>query len=109
MRAAELELLEKAGAIIDLEKQPRVHLHAGIHYKPDFSYREWNGWISGTEHVGGPTVYEDVKGVITRDFALKLRLWKVHGPGPQRLTKRHGKTFVTVKEIIPVTGPKSTV
>jgi hypothetical protein len=49
--------------------------------------------------------YEDVKGIITRDLALKLRLWKVHGPGPLRLTKRKGKTFVTVKEIIPtVTG-----
>ena len=49
----------------------------------------------------GRLIYEDVKGVITRDFTLKLRLWKVHGPGPLRLTKRKGKMFVTVREIIP--------
>jgi hypothetical protein len=39
---------------------------------------------------------------------LKLRLRKVHGPGPLRLTKRRGKTFVTVKEIIPVDRSKAT-
>jgi hypothetical protein len=39
-------------------------------------------------------------------MAVKFRLWKVHGPGPLRLTKRKGKTFVTVREIIPTgTGP----
>jgi hypothetical protein len=43
-----------------------------------------------------------VKGVIGRDQALKFKLWKLHGPGPLRLTKRQGKTFVVFfKEIIP--------
>jgi hypothetical protein len=63
-------------------------------------------WSSATKWT--PRLYEDVKGVITRDFALKLRLWKVHGPGPLRLTKRRGKSFVTVREIIPTrSGQKS--
>jgi hypothetical protein len=109
-RAAELELLEKAGEITDLEKQPRILLHAGIYYKPDFSYHElrpYLGYSVGEVQQAGPTIYEDVKGVMTRAFALKLRLWREHGPGPLRLTKRRGKTFVTFREIIPTgSGPK---
>ena len=37
---------------------------------------------------------------------MQVRLWKLHRPDLLRLTKRSGKTFVTVREAMPeMTGP----
>lgn len=95
-RAAELSLLERAGAIADLVFQPRVELEPGIFYRPDFAYRE-----------RGRVVWEDVKGVETERFRLIKRLWRLHGGGPLRITKRSGIRggFRVVQEVLPRVQP----
>lgn len=75
-RYSELRLLEKAGAIQNLELQPSFLLqeaftdaagakHRAIHYVADFRYRE-----------GGRLVVEDVKGVETEAFKIKAKLFR---------------------------------
>lgn len=94
-RAEQLLLLQRGRAIRDLVEQPRLHLACGVHYKPDFAYRE----------VGGPrvTTYEDVKGVETERFRIVKRLWAAFGPGPLHILKRHGRSaaFLVVEIITP--------
>ena len=72
-RYMELKLLLRAGAITDLELQPRFDLHVnGIKvatYIGDFAFCE-NGY----------RVVEDVKGVRTPVYRLKAKLMKaIHG------------------------------
>ena len=78
-RFVELELLEKVGAIRDLECQPRYDLIACNgevigHFKPDFHY--WSVEL-------GRLVVEDVKSPITRQeraYRLRKRLFEAcHG------------------------------
>jgi len=77
-RYGELKLLARAGELFDLELQPRFQIypaftdgdgkkHRGIVYVADFKYRE-----IGNERL----VVEDVKGVETPVFKLKLKMWK---------------------------------
>lgn len=91
-RAAELALLEQAGEITGLQFQPRIELERGIYYRPDFVYEE-----------RGRAVYEDVKGVETERFRLVKKLWRLHGPGPLRITKRQSRRhgFRVVQEVAP--------
>ena len=74
-RYGELCLLLKAGAISDLRLQPRYELQRGftdssgvkqraITYVADFAYNE-----------GGLRVVEDVKGSITKEYAIKKKLF----------------------------------
>jgi hypothetical protein len=71
-RYCELKLLEKAGEIMHLELQPRYPLTVnGLHvctYVADFEY--WD--LSVPE---GRPVTEDAKGVRTRDFINKAKLF----------------------------------
>lgn len=69
-RYAELKLLQSAGEIKSFELQPVFQLHAGIKYKADF--RVINN--------DGSEVIEDVKGLETPVFKLKLRLFKADYP-----------------------------
>lgn len=75
-RYIELKLLEKAGKISDLELQPKFELQEkyinnkgekvrAITYKADFSYIE-----------NGKLIVEDVKGVETKEFKLKKKLFE---------------------------------
>lgn len=75
-RYIELKLLEKAGKISDLELQPKFELQEkyinnkgekvrAITYKSDFSYIE-----------NGKLVVEDVKGVETKEFKIKKKLFE---------------------------------
>ncbi len=75
-RYIELKLLEKSGKISDLELQPKFELQEkyinnkgekirAITYKADFCYLERN-----------KIVVEDVKGVITKEFAIKKKLFE---------------------------------
>lgn len=72
-RGTELALAERAGAISGLEYQVRFDLckKPKVTITVDFKYVEV-----------GCTVYEDVKGVLTRDFRTKLawleQLHKIH-------------------------------
>ena len=73
-RYAELLLLERAGAITELQRQVKYELlpsqridgkvvERPVAYVADFQYRE-----------NGKTIIEDVKGVKTRDYVLKRKL-----------------------------------
>lgn len=74
-RYAELKIMEKAKLITDLELQPKFVLQEGFKYqgkkeKPityiaDFKYKELSGTV----------VVEDVKGVATKDFNNKRKMF----------------------------------
>lgn len=79
-RYAELKLLERSGAIHNLQRQVRYELipaqkkdgktvERACHYIADFVYEE-----------DGKTVVEDVKGFRTKEYILKRKLMlQVHG------------------------------
>lgn len=79
-RYAELKLLERSGAIHNLQRQVRYELipaqkkdgktiERACHYIADFVYEE-----------NGKTVVEDVKGFRTKEYVLKRKLMlQVHG------------------------------
>jgi hypothetical protein len=79
-RYAELKLLERSGAIHNLQRQVRYELipaqkkdgktvERACHYIADFVYTE-----------NGKTVVEDVKGFRTKEYVLKRKLMlQVHG------------------------------
>lgn len=94
---AELKLRELAGDVRAIVVQPVVELVAGIKYRPDYFYEvraNGSGWRK---------IWVDVKGVATREFLLKCRLWREFGPGTLKIVKRQGRraAFVTVREILP--------
>lgn len=75
-RYKELKILEKGNCITDLKLQPKFELQTkftnakgehirAITYKADFSYIE-----------NGKIIVEDVKGVETKDFKLKKKLFE---------------------------------
>jgi hypothetical protein len=104
-RAAELQLLEQAGEIRNLQAQPRVELEPMIFYKPDFAYEELPmAWMrDDPAHATWRLIHEDVKGVVTERFRLICKLWAIHGPGPLRITQRRSKRegFRVTREILP--------
>lgn len=74
-RYSELKLLERAGAIQDLERQvefeliPKQKGERAVKYIADFVYKE-----------NGEKVVEDVKGMKTKDYIIKRKLMQyVHG------------------------------
>lgn len=79
-RFCELSLLERAGAIADLQRQVKFELipsqrvdgkvvERPCNYVADFVYQE-----------GGKTVVEDTKGFKTKDYIIKRKLMlQVHG------------------------------
>lgn len=75
-RYQELKLLEKAGVISNLRMQPKYELvpkfqnregawERAMHYVADFEYVE-----------NGVTVVEDVKGMETQVFKVKIKMFK---------------------------------
>ena len=88
----ELELLEKAGAISNLQFQPTFILtKAKIKYRADYEYDQ-----------EGEHIVEDIKGVWTSRFRMIAALWKYYGPCRLRVTKRKGNHTIIFKEIMPV-------
>lgn len=71
-----LILREKAGDIRNLKYQHTVTLDYGIKWKVDWSFEQSPDW-----HLR----FAEAKGAKTRDFALKLRMWKGCGAGPLEL------------------------
>lgn len=64
-RYRELQIMQRAGAIKSFSIQPSFVLSDGIRYRPDFIV--WDGktiWV------------EDVKGMETKDFKLKSKLFE---------------------------------
>lgn len=90
-RYEELRLLQRAGVIHDLVIHPRFELqpafetdgkrHRAIYYEGDFQYRE-----------DGRLVVEDVKGVETVLFKLKVKLFLYKYPKVElRITDAYSK------------------
>ena len=81
-RYCELKLLQRAGEISHLELQPEFVLletfkkngktHRGIKYIADFMYCD--------TAKGGAVVVEDVKGVETKEFKIKRKLFESKYP-----------------------------
>jgi len=88
----QLMLLQRAGAITDLELQPRFTLLdsftkngkkvQGIVYRADFKYKE-----------DGKTVVVDVKGMRTKKFNIKKKLFDYRYPDLELklVTKENGR------------------
>jgi predicted nuclease of restriction endonuclease-like RecB superfamily len=73
---------------------PSVYMTAArILYKPDFLIEE-----------NGRKVYIDVKGFVTPEFALKLRLWRYYGAGTLRVVQRNKLEFQKIDEVTTVVG-----
>ncbi len=90
-RGEQLFLLEKARQISGLVFQPKWTLcvKPKITYAADFSYRE-NLTVEG--HPYGRMVYEDCKGVLTREQRVKLAwLKEKHGIEVKLITRKGGK------------------
>lgn len=72
-----LKLLESDGKITDLELQPKYELipkqegERAVVYRADFRYID-------TE--SGKVVVEDVKGMKTKDYIIKRKLFKLQNP-----------------------------
>lgn len=69
-RYVELSILKQSGIIKDFELQPVFKLYAGIKYIADFK----------VIYPDGRVEFEDVKGVETPVFRLKLKLFKADYP-----------------------------
>jgi len=87
----ELQLLERAGAISNLQFQPQFELtKSKIKYRADFEYDQ-----------EGEHIVEDIKGVWTARFRMIAKLWEYYGPYRLRVTQRKGKRTEIKKEITP--------
>ena len=92
-RAAELRALAACGAITDLVEQPSFVVSppgcALIRYRPDFTYCEQ-----------GRSVAEDCKGMETREFRIKLKLFRWRYPSIEfRISRRVGRRYAI--EVLP--------
>lgn len=80
IRCNELALLQRSGAVLNYDSQPkRVNISGDarepIWYTPDF-------YVSA---IGEAEWYEEVKGKATDkrpDWKMKQKLWRLHGPCP---------------------------
>ena len=85
-RYAQLKLMERAKAIYDVKVQPayllRVNGTAIGTYRPDFSYQD-----------GERIVVEDVKGIITPEASLRMRVFMAAYPAIElRIVDRKGNS-----------------
>lgn len=72
-RYCELKLLERSGEIFDLKLQPRFLLQENFKYK-DKTYRKIE-YVADFEYIeNGQVVVEDVKGMQTEVFKIKMKL-----------------------------------
>lgn len=79
-RCAELNLLERAGEIINLESRRKFYLHVNGKkvgfYEADFTYNEFQKPAQVGVELELELVVEDVKGVKTAVYNLKKRMMK---------------------------------
>jgi hypothetical protein len=85
-RYIELKLLEKAGLISRLKLQPKFELipkqesERAVMYYADFQYREKYWTAEPPPRFAYREVVEDVKGVKTKDYIIKRKLFKQKYP-----------------------------
>ena len=88
-----LYLREKAKEITDIKHQVQTFLtEARIGWRVDWSY-----WCL-TENK---TIYVEAKGIETSDYRIKLKLWRVYGPGPLEIWKGRWQQPRLVEAIFP--------
>lgn len=88
-----LLLLQSTGEIKDIRVKPNVMLtEAKIRMIPDFA-----AYHNGLTKV----VYYEAKGVSTDVWAIKLRLWRVYGPGPLQVIRGNYKKLSFDSWVIP--------
>ena len=91
-----LVLLKAAGEVEDFHRQVRLDLGAGIAYVADFLV-----WLKGAVACGWFAV--DVKGVLTKEFRLKARLFKDKFPSNQLIIAKavyRGKQIIGFNETV---------
>lgn len=87
--AQRLDLLVKAGEVLDYVDQPKVHISGELWYRPDF-------FVVEPEDA----YYVDVKGVVTDGFRKIMQAWPARQGFPLRIIKRKGNGFVTVETVL---------
>lgn len=88
-----LTILEGAGEIRNIEKQPQVFLtRANIGYKPDFKYFDIKRGI---------VVWVEAKGLEVGEWRLKKKLWRFYGPGPLLIYRGSYRRLVMDEELVP--------
>lgn len=104
-RAMELDLLLRAGEIVDWVRQPSVCLGIPENiYRPDFLVIAWNDGSSDHKQVW----YEDIKGMETPKFRRDKKLWKVYGRLPLHIIKGGKVVEVITPERGTPNGEKAT-
>jgi hypothetical protein len=78
----EMLIRERAGEIRIEKIHDRVHLTADVHLVADF--RVWDFSLN-------QQVWEEYKGVPSKEWQIKKKLWRVHGPGLLRVYYKTGK------------------
>jgi predicted nuclease of restriction endonuclease-like RecB superfamily len=82
----------RAGLWDEIIEQPHIRL-GPIDYLPDFALLARGVWV-----------WVDVKGAMTPEFKLKLKLWRAYGPGELRIVKKSGKNFKVAERVISTKG-----
>lgn len=98
-----LQLREKAGEIRNLKYQSTVHLGYGIKWKVDwgFEYHVLAHTGLGPCWVWSPW-FAEAKGAETRDYKLKLRMWKGGcGPAPLEIWRGTARRPMLTETIHP--------
>jgi hypothetical protein len=83
--------LQNAGEISGLRHQKYVDLVAGIRYKADYYF---------VDTKTGEEIWGEYKGFETPEWRLKLKLWKVFGPGRLRIFRGHNPRY-SVEDVLP--------
>lgn len=86
--AVRLDLLIKAGEVLDYVDQPKVHISGDLWYRPDF-------FVVEPEQA----YYVDVKGVMTDGFRKIMAAWPARPGFPLRIVKRKGDGFIVTETI----------
>jgi hypothetical protein len=84
---------ERAGEISDIRKQHCVDLTAAcISWKVDFSF---------IEKSTGLRVWCEAKGLEKSDYRIKLKLWRVYGPGTLEIWKGSAARPFVAEIVVP--------
>ena len=89
--AQSLVARQRNGEISDLKFQTTVHLtRADICWRVDFSYIQ-----------DGQLIYHEAKGRSIEPYATKLKLYRVYGPAPLRISKGSAAMHKVVETVFP--------
>lgn len=88
-----LKMAQKTGEIRGLKRYSTVHLtDAKISWKVDFEFYS---------AITGEKIWAEAKGAEQPDFRIKLKLWRVYGPGELQIWKGTAAKPILVETVIP--------